>query len=45
MVGRVEYDQLVKYSGNADFFVQNSVFVPFSYRFRIVSFYAVSDAV
>ena len=33
------------YSGNADFFVQNGVFVPFSYRFRILSFYAVSNAV
>ena len=33
------------FSGNADFFVQNGVFVPFSYRFRIVSFYAVSNAV
>ena len=33
------------YSGNADFSVQNGVFVPFSYRFRIVSFYAVSNAI
>ena len=33
------------YSGNAECFVQNGVFVPFSYRFRIVSFYAVSNAV
>ena len=34
-----------RYSGNTDFLVQNGVFVPFSYRFRIVSFYAVSIAV
>ena len=33
------------YSGNADFFVPNGVSVPFSYHFRIASFYAVSNAV
>ena len=43
--GDRRYQARDAYSGNADFFVQNGVFVPFSYRFRIVSFYAVSNAV
>ena len=35
-------DFLFPYIGNADFIVLNGVYVPFSYRFRIVSFNAVS---
>ena len=33
-----------RYSGNADFFAQNGVFVAFLYRSRIISFFAISNA-